>query len=148
MPPPELDLLRRVAGRQETEADRAELADRVRLYLQGAEHGVSLDEAFALTCAPGQSPWWRSEALGRRDAAIRTLARRYFAGRSVALQAAQVHAALDIYASGLWRFDRRNSDPPKHYLGTPKLILFDILRASDKILSVRQIQRILSAVNN
>ncbi|KQQ29426.1 hypothetical protein ASF53_19535 [Methylobacterium sp. Leaf123] len=148
MSAPEIALLRRIADGRETEADRVELADRVRLYLEGADQGVSLDAAFDLDRRPGQSPWWRLEALGRRDAAIRALASRYFAGRSVALQAAQIRIALDIYASGLWRFDRRNSEPPKHYIGTPKVVLFDILRVSEKILSVRQIQRILSAVNN
>lgn len=141
-------MLRRVADRQETEADRAEIADRVRLYLQGAEYGVSLDEAFALTCAPGQAPWWRSEALGRRDAAIRALARQFHPGRAVARQAADIHAALLIYKSGCWRFDRRNSEPPASYLGTPRAILFDILRLSEVILSERQLQRILSAGEN
>lgn len=148
MSAPELALLRRIADRQETEADRAELACRMRLYLEGADQGVSLDSVFALNRRPSQAPWWRSEALGRRDAAIRALARRFFPGRSVAFQAAQIYAALNIYAAGQWRFDCRNSEPPTHYFGTPRAIMFDILRCSEVILSERQLQRILSAGEN
>lgn len=146
--PPELDLLRRVAERRETEADRAEVAERFSLYLDQADQGLSLEAAFALSCRPGQAPWWRSAALGRRDAAIRALAHRFFPGRSVAFQAAQIYDALGIYAAGQWRFDRRKSNPPAHYLGTPRAIMFDILRCSEAILSERQLQRILSAGEN
>lgn len=148
MRPPELELLRRVAERRETEADRAEVAERFSLYLDQADQGFSLEAAFELNRRPGQAPWWRSEALGRRDAAIRALARRFFPGRSVSFQAAQIYAGLGIYAAGQWRFDCRNPEPPPHYLGTPRAIMFDILRCSDVILSERQLQRILSAGEN
>lgn len=143
MRPPEVDLLRRVAERHETEADRAELAHRVRHYLAGAEHGVNLDEAFGLACAPGQLPWWRIEALGRRNVALRALAS-YYPNRTTAEVAFEINRALRKYAASSWRFDREKSVPPAEYLGTPRECMFDALKASENIVGIRQLQRILS----
>ncbi|WP_232628888.1 hypothetical protein [Methylobacterium sp. Leaf118] len=145
---PELELLRRVADRRETDEDRVEIAARLQLYLETAEKGLTLDDCFGLSVCPGGSPWWRREATGRRDAALRLLARRHHGGRPVARQAAEIRAGLLRYAATAWRFDRTKSEPPSNYLGTEREIQFDILRVHEIILSERQLQRILSAGEN
>lgn len=147
-PWPEVELLRRVAGRQETEADRAELAARLRLYFEAAEEGATLDDCFGLRVCRGGSPWWRREIIGRRDAAVRLLAQRHHSGLPVARQATEIRAGLLRYAATAWRFDRSRSEPPVNYLGTAREIQFDILRAHETILGERQLQRILSAGEN
>ncbi|MFG7490510.1 hypothetical protein [Methylorubrum rhodesianum] len=147
-PWPEVELLRRVAGQQETEADRVELAARLRLYFESAEEGITLDDCFGLRVCRGGSPWWRLETIGRRDAAVRLLARRHHNGRPVARQAAEIRAGLLRYAATAWRFDRLKAEVPFSYLGTERQIQFDILRTHEIILSERQLQRILSAGEN
>lgn len=143
---PEVELLRRVAEQRETAADRAELAARVEFYLANASQGATLDQAFELACRPGQAPWWRSEGLGRRNAALRALGA-FYPNRTTAEVASEINRALRLYAASSWRFDRKKSTPPAEYLGTPRECMFDALKASEIIVGVRQLQRILSGRN-
>lgn len=139
----DIDLLRRFADGLDTSADRAALAERVRLYLTGAADGVSLDAAFGVARSAGALPWWRVAALAERDTALRALAASHYAGRPLARQANEIRSALLAYAASSWRFDRRETAPPARYLGTPHEIMFDVLKACDVVPSVRQIRRIL-----
>ena len=139
----EVDLLRRIAARRETEADRLILADRIRTYLQSAPDGLTLDSAFGLIARSGEHRWWRTEALRTRDAAIRALAAAFYPDRSHAKQAAEIRAALLAYRTTTWRFDRCLTEPPARYLGTAREIMFDCMRACDVVPSERQVRRIL-----
>lgn len=138
----DLALLRRVAEGRETSEDRAALAGRLRVYLS-APASVTLDGVFGLTRSARGLPWWRAEALDRRDAAIRALASRFYSGRSVASQAAAIHRVLLRYSASAWRFDRREPAPPVHYLGRADEMMFDAMRACDSVPSVRHLRRVL-----
>ena len=139
----DLSLLRRIAAGIDTAADRAALADRVRAYLTAAPAGLSLDSAFGLTPTPGQLTWWRAEALATRDAVLRALADRFHADLPTSQQAIAIHASLRAYAASAWRFDRTRERPPVGYIGTPREMQFDALRASDVVLSAERIRRVL-----
>ena len=52
------------------------ITPRLRDYLENARHGVSLDQALGLAVGPGETPWYTTEALAKRDAAILALAKR------------------------------------------------------------------------
>lgn len=143
MPRPDIGLLRRIAAGAETPADRLVLAERVRAYLHAAPAGASLDSTFGVAPAAGRLPWWRAEQLGARDAALRALAARFYPGQPVAAQAAAIRAVLIAYASSAWRFDRRDTTMPPHYVSTPREMLFDALSASEAVPSARHIRRVL-----
>ena len=60
-------------------ADGQWMAAALQGYLADAAMGVSLEAAMGLTAPPGQSTWWRLEALAKRNAAIVDLYRHLFA---------------------------------------------------------------------
>ncbi|KQT59979.1 hypothetical protein ASG52_19835 [Methylobacterium sp. Leaf456] len=140
----DIGLLRRVAERRESEADREALADRLRSYLDGASAGLSLDAAFGLVPGAGCIAWWRVEALAKRDAALRALAARHYDSLTVRAQASAIRATLSAYASGCWRFDRASLSAPITYIGTEREMLFDVMKARAAVPSARQIRRVLS----
>lgn len=78
----------------------------------------SVDEAFGLRFARGGVPWWLEEAQRQRDAALRELASRHFAGLSVSAQARLIRSLANRYAGTAWRFDRERQIPPDGYAGT------------------------------
>jgi len=77
----------------------------------------SVDEAFGLRFARGGVPWWREEAMRKRDAALRELASRHFAGLSVSAQASAIRLLAVRYAGSTWRFDRDRQSLPDGYAG-------------------------------
>lgn len=139
-----LALLRRIARGADTAADRAALAERVRAYLDSAAEGVSLDAAFGLSRPVGGLPWWRVQALASRDAALRTLAERFYGDLPVSRQAVAIRSALVRYGDSAWRLDGREAEPPRRYVGSEREILFDVMRACPEVPSARQIRRILT----
>lgn len=141
--PPDADLLRRVACGRETEGDRAVLANCLRAYLADGAPAGGLDAALGLAGPAGTPPWWRAQRLAIRDAALRALAARFHAGRSVARQAEGIHRALAVYAASAWRLDRLLTAPPARYVGTAREMYFDALRACDAVPSARTIRRAL-----
>jgi hypothetical protein len=80
----------------------------------------SVDEAFGLRFARGGVPWWREEAMRKRDAALRELARRHFADLSVAAQASRIRTLAVRYAASAWLLDKGNGGMPESYVGTAK----------------------------
>lgn len=80
----------------------------------------SVDEALGLRFARGGVPWWREEAMRRRDAALRELAMRHLANLSVAAQARDIRMLAVRYAASAWRCDRDEKSMPPRYAGTPR----------------------------
>ncbi|MCJ2030919.1 hypothetical protein MKK50_16235 [Methylobacterium sp. J-043] len=139
----DLALLRRIADGAETPTDRAVLAERVRAYLAAAPRGASLDAAFGLAPAAGRLHWWQAQAIEARDAALRMLASRHFAGLPQRTQAREIRRALSAYASGQWRIDRTASAVPGEHIGTAREVMFDLMRAREAVPSVEHIRRVL-----
>ena len=80
---------------------------------------TSIHQAFGLRFPRGGVPWWREEALRKRDAALRDLAARHFAGHSTAGCARRLCQLSQRYAATGWRFDSACSEMPERYVGTP-----------------------------
>lgn len=142
--PADLALLRRIAAGRETEADRLAIADRLRVYLAQAAAGTTLEAVFGLAAGAGQVPWWRAEALDRRDAGLRALASAFHGGRALSQQAQAIRTALAAYARAGWQSDRGRAAVSIKHIGTEREILFGILSACDAVPSVSHIRRVLS----
>lgn len=144
--PAPIDLLRelhaRLAGGDPLERWASEcLAE----YLEGAAHGVRLGQAFGVEPVRGEVPWWRREALARRDDAIRRLARVRYGNQAPNEQADRVLAELERYVTSTWRHDRARGGP--RHDGEAHAALFDAADACDGALpaSPRQVRRIIEA---
>lgn len=125
------------------EADQARwLAEGLERFL--AHRSPSIDEAFGLRFPRGGVPWWREEAMRRRDAALRTLAARHHAGETVTAQARAIATAAARYAASAWRDDARLDAMPAHYAGTAREPLYRAFASGAPMpLGERQMRNIL-----
>lgn len=99
------DLRAFVAAEHEPGSLAARLAERLAQYLEHADEGVTLDEAFGLRPKRGGEHWWVSEARVIRDTAIRDIAET-FPGGSVRELARQVAYSASRYQGARWRHDQ------------------------------------------
>lgn len=116
-----IDNLRRVAHQFLTgETLDRELAEWFGSALQGYLNRSSrtLEEAFGLIFPKGGVPWWREEAIRKRDAALRKLADLFFSDLSPCSQAQKIRTLAVRYAASAWRFDRGKERMPSRYVGT------------------------------
>jgi len=84
----------------------------------------TIDEAMSLRASRGGVPWWREQAIRRRDAALRELARRFYVGHSVSAQARAIRMLTVRYAATGWRRDRELTAPPLYYSDAPHELLW------------------------
>lgn len=103
-----LGRLRRLADRllEHEDEDAAWFKAALMVYEAGAGEEVTLDRALGLAPTPGQEGWWTIEARTRRDALLREIARRFYAGElSERRGAAKIASPLGQFAGGarLWR---------------------------------------------
>jgi hypothetical protein len=131
-----IERLRRIAQRalagERLGEDSAWLAAAVARYEREAARGVTLDDAFGVATHAGCAPWWREEALARRDQALRELAGRFFGELCVSKQAEELRRLISRYATTTWlRTDRNLSEMPTGYSGTPRELLFRAFSACD-----------------
>lgn len=104
----------------------------------------SVDEALGLQFSRGGIPWWREEAIRKRDAALRELTARHFADLSITAQARQVHLAAVRYAASAWRFDRNRAAMPPHYArGTHEWLWRAFSSGAPMPIGERQLRHIL-----
>lgn len=104
----------------------------------------SVDEAFGLRFARGGVPWWREEAMRKRDAALRELARRHFADLSVAAQASRIQTLAVRYAASAWMLDKGDGGMPESYVGTAKEWLWRAFASGAPMpIGERQLRHIL-----
>lgn len=107
----------------------------------------TVDEALGLRFARGGVPWWREEAIRKRDAALRELAARCFAGLPVTAQARQVRMAAVRYAASAWRFDRGRPAMPPHYADSAHEWLWQAFSAGAPMpLGERQLRHVLAGL--
>jgi hypothetical protein len=122
----QVDNLREIARRCLTGDPLSEdlsrwLGESLQKYLDHTCH--SIDEALGLHFTRGGIPWWREEAIRRRNAALRELAFRHYGGLSVSAQARQIHLLLVRYAA-CWASDDRARVVPPCYINTRKELLW------------------------
>lgn len=107
----------------------------------------SVDEALGLRFAKGGVPWWLEEGMRVRDAALRTLADRFYAYESVSGRAARIHALSVRFAAANWPFDQREAEMPARYPGTPKEYLWHAFRSGAPMpLGERRLRSILAGL--
>lgn len=78
----------------------------------------TIEDAMGLRFPRGGVPWWREEAIRKRDAALRELAVRYFPKHSVTAKARMLRQLTLRYAASAWRFDSIAAEMPARYKET------------------------------
>jgi hypothetical protein len=105
-----------------------------------------LDDAFGLYMGQGGVPWWREEAIARRDEALRRFAaasREAPAG--ITARARFVAQAIRRYGSSAWLLEREHDAPPATAPGTPREFLWRAFKSGAPMpLGERQLRTILS----
>ncbi len=84
----------------------------------------TVEEALGLYFPQGGVPWWREEAIRKRDGALRDLADSFFGELSPCAQAHRIWTDATRYAASAWRIDRDLAGMPDRYLGTIKEYLW------------------------
>jgi len=120
------------------------LADSLQAFLD--QRTPTLNEAFGIRNARGGVPWRVEASMRERDAALRSLAERYFKDLSLSGQAERIHQMASRYAASSWRFDKEREDMPASYRGGPQEYLWRAFKAGATMpLCTRQLRTILAA---
>ena len=105
----------------------------------------TLEEALGLIFPRGGIPWWREEAMRKRDAALRYLAETFFDEVALGRQAQEIWTAARRYAASAWRFDADNEEMPANYAGTVKECLWQAFKSGAPMsIGERQLRNILA----
>lgn len=103
-----------------------------------------LNTAFGVTQGHGGVPWWREDAIRKRDTALRALAREHFGDLSVYGRAKAIAAITARYQTTCWPRDRLAERMPERYRGTPKENLWRAFKSAAKIpVSERRLRTLL-----
>ena len=106
---------------------------------------ASIEDALGLRAPRGGVPWWREEAIRRRDSAIRTLADDLFTELRPSTQARQIHTLAVRYAASAWRYDQCLEQVPVHYRGKPHEWLWQAFKSGAPMpICERQLRQILA----
>ncbi len=105
----------------------------------------TLEEGLGLIFPRGGIPWWREEAIRKRNAALRYLAETFLDELALGMQAQEIWTTARRYAASAWRFDQDNDEMPARYAGTPKECLWQAFKSSAPMpISERQLRNILA----
>ena len=105
----------------------------------------TLEEALGLIFPRGGIPWWREEAMRKRDAALRYLAETFLDELTLGMQAQKIWTEATRYAASAWRFDDDNDDMPDRYAGTSKECLWQAFKSGAPMpIGARQLRNILA----
>lgn len=103
-----------------------------------------LDGALGLLQAQGGIPWWRADAIRRRDAALRRLWQAVCPEAGITARARRIAELLRRYAASTWRIDREHAAMPACYAGTAQEPLWHAFKSSAAMpLGERQLWTIL-----
>jgi hypothetical protein len=145
---PSIDNLRELMGRcfdgKPLDGDLADwLGEAIDGYL--TRQFSTLEEAFGLIFPRGGIPWWREEAVRKRNAALRYLAETFLGELALGMQAQEIWTTARRYAASAWRFDQDRDEMPAHYAGTPKECLWQAFKSSAPMpIGERQLRNILA----
>jgi hypothetical protein len=103
-----------------------------------------LDGALGLIQGQGGIPWWREDAIRRRDAALRRLWQAVCPEAGVTARARRIAELLRRYAGSAWRLDRERIAMPEDYAGAPHEQLWLAFKSGAVMpLGERQLRTIL-----
>ena len=143
-----IDNLREIMGRcRDGEPLDQDLAEWLGEALEGylTQQFRTLEEALGLIFPRGGVPWWREEAMRKRDAALRRLAEHFHDGRAMTAQARKIAMMAKRYAATSWRIDCSNEEMPDCYRGTPKECLWRAFKSGAPMpIGERQLRNILA----
>src|SRR5579872_1887852 len=106
----------------------------------------TIEDAMGLRFARGGVPWWMEEAIRKRDAALRELARRFYSGLPASVQAREIQRLAVRYASSVWLRERDAVAPPPAHEGTRLQWLWAAFKAGAAMpLGERQLRHVLGA---
>jgi hypothetical protein len=129
-------------GRRLEDELAAWLAQGLEIYLN--HQAGSLQEALGLRVPKGGVPWWREEAIRRRDGALRQLANIYLCGLSATGKAREIERIARRYAASAWRFDALREDMPREYAGKMQQWIWAAFKSGAPMpLGQRQLRQIL-----
>lgn len=124
-----------------------ELADWLSRALEGylTQQFRTLEEALGLIFPRGGIPWWREEAMRKRDAALRRLAEDFHGGRAPTSLARVIALTAKRYAATSWRLDCTIPEMPDCYRGTPKEHLWRAFKSGAPMpIGERQLRNVLA----
>ena len=105
---------------------------------------TSLEEIMGLRFGRGGMPWRRAEAMRERNAALRSLSNRFFAGWSLCTKSREIATLAARYGAGAWLIDRNHDAMPEHYARKPQALLWRAFRSGAAMpLGERQIRNIV-----
>ena len=105
----------------------------------------TLEEALGLIFPRGGVPWWREEAIRKRDAALRYLAETFLDEVALGKQAQEIRTTAGRYGASAWRFDADKDEMPSNYAGTPKECLWQAFKSGAPMpIGERQLRNILA----
>ena len=108
----------------------------------------TLEEALGLIFPRGGIPWWREEAMRKRDAALRYLADTFLDELTLSRQAQEIWTTARRYAASAWRFDHDTDDMPGQYAGTPKECLWQAFKSGAPMpIGERQLRNVLAPIS-
>ena len=110
------------AGEMLTPDDMDWLGRKLTAFLE--HRCATLEEAMGLRAGRGGVPWWREQAIRRRNGALRELAARFYPGQCISAQARAIFTLAIRYGSTRWRRDRELEAPPPHYSKAPHALLW------------------------
>jgi len=106
----------------------------------------TIEDAMGLRFPRGGVPWWMEDAIRKRDAALRELARRFYPQLPIAAQAREIHRLAIRYASSVWLREHEAITPPPSHEGTRLQWLWAAFKAGAAMpLGERQLRHVLGA---
>jgi hypothetical protein len=118
------------------------LAESLGRYL--AHDCDNLNIAFGVIQGHGGVPWWREDAIRKRDAALRALSREHFNGMSVYGRAKAIAEISRRYETTCWPRDQLSEQMPDQYRGTQKEHLWQAFKSKAKMpVSERRLRTLL-----
>ncbi len=119
------------------------LGDSLKSYLD--QQHQSIGEAFGLVFPKGGVPWWREEAIRKRDSALRQIAERFYGDCSPCAQSRHIGTLALRYAASAWRIDRGSDEMPGRYRGSAKEYLWCAFTSGASMpIGERQLRNILA----
>jgi hypothetical protein len=139
-----IDSLRHVVAvlARQNDPDSHFVAEGILAYLSGAV--ASLDEALGVKPEPGQRKPITLAMIAARNESLRETAAREFPGIAVSRQAHKMHTEMSRYAASAWKQDRHEKQIPERLAGTAQAVAWQMLTDEDRLISERQIRKILS----
>ena len=120
------------------------LSDESEVVVRQGVVRVDLDGALGLIQAQGGIPWWREDAIRRRDLALRRLPALVCPEAGVTARARRIAELLRRYAGSAWRIDRTHASMPAHYGGTVQEPIWRAFKSGAAMpLGERQLRSIL-----